>query len=34
MVPVHGHCELPAKDDGAKPSPFAALAGLKKGAGA
>jgi uncharacterized protein len=34
MVPVHERCEPPAKDDGTKPSPFAVLAGLKKGAGA
>jgi uncharacterized protein len=31
MVAVHEDCRLPAGDDGAKPSPFAVLAGLKKG---
>jgi|APFre7841882724_1041349.scaffolds.fasta_scaffold01123_7 uncharacterized protein len=31
MVAVHEGCELPAKDEGPRPSPFAALAGLRRG---
>jgi uncharacterized protein len=34
MVPMHAGCAAPAKDDGAGPTPFAALAELRKrGAG-
>jgi uncharacterized protein len=31
MVAAHAECGWPANDDGPKPSPFAALAGLRKG---
>jgi uncharacterized protein len=31
MVAVHEDCRLPADDDGDRPSPFAVLAGLRKG---
>jgi uncharacterized protein len=33
MVAAHEDCGLPQKDDGPRPSPFAALAGLRKGGG-
>jgi uncharacterized protein len=31
MVAAHEQCEPPGRDDGPKPSPFAALAGLRRG---
>jgi uncharacterized protein len=33
MVATHENCRLPAEDDGLAPSPFAALAGLRKSGG-
>lgn len=33
MVPMHEQCGFPAKDDGAKASPFAALEKLRRGVG-